>query len=93
MSGAESRLRVIRVDSAVSKLRPLILRERRQSGHPERSHLFHFRKWQAIPFLTYEHMLYRLEQLLQAGHAEVPMCKMGSFGAIGRHCILNTARF
>jgi hypothetical protein len=37
-------------------------------------------------------MLYRLEQLLQAGHAEVSMCKMGSFGAIGRHCILNSAR-
>lgn len=93
MSGAERRLRVIRVDSAVSKLRPLVLRERRQSGHRERSHLGHFRKWEAIPFLTHEDMLYRLEQLLQAGHAEVPMCKMGSFGAIGRHCILNSARF
>src|SRR4029077_3556257 len=49
---------VIRVDSAVSKLRPLILRERRQSGYRERSHLCHFRKWEAIPFLTHEHMLY-----------------------------------
>jgi len=78
MSGAESQLRVIRVDSAVSKLRPLILRERRQSGHRERSHLYHFRKWKAIPFLTHEYMLYRLEQLLQAGHAEVSICKMGS---------------
>jgi hypothetical protein len=38
-------------------------------------------------------MLYRLKQLLQAEHAEVSMCKMGSFGAIGRHCILNSARF
>jgi hypothetical protein len=37
-------------------------------------------------------MLYRLEQLLQAGRAEVSICKMGSFGAIGRHCILNSAR-
>jgi hypothetical protein len=37
-------------------------------------------------------MLYHLEQLLQAGHAEVSICKMGSFGAIGRHCILNSAR-
>jgi hypothetical protein len=92
MSGAESQLRVIRVDSAVSKLRPLILRERRQGGHRERSHLCHFRKWEAIPFLTHEHMLYRLGQLLQAGHAEVSICKMGSFGAIGRHCILNSAR-
>jgi len=75
MSGAESQLRVIRVDSAVSKLRPLILRERRQSGHRERSHLCHFRKWEAIPFLTHEHMLYGLEQLLQAGHAEVPFAR------------------
>jgi hypothetical protein len=46
----------------------------------------------AIPFLTHEHMLYRLEQLLQAGRAEVSICKMGSFGAIGRHFILNSAR-
>jgi hypothetical protein len=37
-------------------------------------------------------MLYRLEQLLQAGHAEVSMRKMGSFGAIGRHFIVNSAR-
>jgi hypothetical protein len=46
----------------------------------------------AIPFLTHEHMLYRLEQLLQSGRAEVSICKMGSFGAIGRHFILNSAR-
>jgi hypothetical protein len=39
-----------------------------------------FPKMGAIPFLTHEHMLYRLEQLLQAGHAEVSICKMGSFG-------------
>jgi hypothetical protein len=29
---------------------------------------------------------------LAAGRAEVSICKMGSFGAIGRHCILNSAR-
>jgi hypothetical protein len=46
---------------------------------------------EAIPLLTHEHMLYRLEPLLQAGRAE-PFCKMGSFDAIGRHCILNSAR-
>ena len=89
MSGAESRLRVIRVDSAVSEYVRLYS-ERGGRADIARGH---FRKWEAIPFLTHEHMLYRLEQLLQAGHAEVSMCKMGSFGAIGRHCILNTARF
>ena len=29
---------------------------------------------------------------LAAGRAEVSICKMGSFGAIGRHFILNSAR-
>jgi hypothetical protein len=29
---------------------------------------------------------------LAAGRAEVSICKMGSFGAIGRHFIVNSAR-
>ena len=89
MSGAESRLRVGSIPRCPSYVR--LYSE--SGGRADWSHLFHFRKWQAIPFLIHEHMLYHLEQLLQAGHAEVPMCKMGSFGAIGRHCILNSARF
>jgi hypothetical protein len=92
MSGAESRRRAL---GSIPRC-PSYLRYTSRAAADRtslRARICRFRKWEAIPFLTHEHMLYRLKQLLQAEHAEVSMCKMGSFGAIGRHCILNSARF